>query len=495
MPPTLVWGPIAPPTITFDNIYSVEVSPTSVDVIWDVSPAASGEVRYGTTMGGPYPFVTTRQVAPLSYHVQRLSNLSPGTYYFVVWGRDPVSGVEDESAEETFVLGAPSLDYPTPIPFVYLAKPALTAPLFGEVKTDPQYDTEVTRVSEATGPRVRYSSKSVLNADGTVGLLDGTSGARLMFNAETFAPLVANATTYGAWTWDSSNPNRAWVYSNPNIIRRLGVTSAGVTTIEQSVALSSYSQIILGGNQGSGSNDGQFLSFKWTKSNGSAGVAVFDTVSMSVAAEVTIASSGSISTVDACGVSQSGQYVVVVNSANGTGVAQGVWVYAIDLATATRRFLTTGGDHWDAGLLANGTTDVWVAGNQSVSGGTEQGGSSGCLGMYVMSSGAYTPLLQNFPNSVMSCRNILRPGYCYPSSYSPSGTFAGFSVVFAIEFADPPYSGGDVEVFGNFHGVNDASYGNQTNACPSPDGTKVFVNANWDGGASVPYAFAMDLFA
>jgi hypothetical protein len=174
-----------------------------------------------------------------------------------------------------------------------------------------------------------------------------------------------------------------------------------------------------------------------------------------------------------------------------------VWVYdRATLATGTRRFLTNGGDHWDCGLLEDGTTDVWVACNQSVTGGTEQGGTTGCIGMYVMSTGAYTPLKQNWPNGVVSCRNILRPGYCLPSSYSASSTnptFAGWSTLPMIRFSDPPYAGGDVENFGNYHGTNTATYDDQTNACPSPDGTRVFVNGGWDGSPTRVYVFGMDV--
>lgn len=497
--PRMTWRranpPLSAPAIS--GISSAEASTTAWDISWAVSPSSSGEVRYGTTSGS-YPLVTTRQVAPLPAHLQRLSSLTPGTvYYYIVWARDPITGLENTSGEGTFTTsGAVALDYPPAIPLVFLAKPVQAPPNAGQVITDPQYGTEVTKVN-GVGPKVRYASKSFWNCNQTLALADGTSGARALLNGQDLTVINPNITTDGAWTWDPVEPYSAWTYSNPNIVRKRTVNPlTGAVSTASQVALTQYSAIVLGGNQGSPDNLGRYLALKAVKPSGAAVVAVFSTQTMAVIAEVTIASSGTINTTDACGISQSGEHVSVVNSAPGTGVSQGTWSYKIDLATGTRRFLTTGGDHWDTGLLEDGVTDVHVACNQSLAGGVEQGGSSGFVGMYRMDTGAYTPLKQYWLNGVVSCRNIDRPGYCLISSYTASSsnpTFAGWSTLPMIRFSDPPYAGGDVENFGNYHGTLTTDYANQTNACLSPDGTRAVVNAGWDGSATQIYAFGMDV--
>ncbi len=494
------WGEVqeAPATITFSNIAVANVNQTTVDVSWDVAPNAQGEVRYGLADGGPYPFVHTRETDFLPSHVQRIIGLEETTtYYFVVWGRDAL-GNEDISDQETFTTeGTAPSDYPDLIPLAYLAKPTFTVPAQLEVKTDPQYDCEVTQVASLAG--VRYASKSVLNADQSMGVLDKpvVGGARILFDGQTLQTLKTNLTTYGAFTWDPSTPTRAFAYSNPNIVRVLSVSPTTGTSIVSSTTLTGWTQIGLGGNQGSCSNDGRYLAIQGQKTNGSLWYAVFDTTTLSISAEVQVAASGTLSIFDACGISQSGTYFIGCFAGNGTGQTQGIKAYVRStMSLATSRHLTTGGDHWDAGLLEDGTTDVIVACNQSVSGGTEAFGASAHVGMYQLSNGAYTPLVANWPNGHVSCRNTQRPGYCYPSTYSDidtNPTHPGYGTVFAVRFSDPPFTGGDVEVFMNIHGPSSTAYNDQPNTCPSPDGTRAFANSTWDGAPVVALAAGKDV--
>jgi hypothetical protein len=113
-----------------------------------------------------------------------------------------------------------------------------------------------------------------------------------------------------------------------------------------------------------------------------------------------------------------------------------------------------------------------------------------------MSDGLWTPMVANWPNGSATCRNILRPGYGYLSSFSDfdtNPTFPGYSNLIAVEFADPPVTGGLVENYGNIHGPYSTNYEDQPNACPSPDGTRVFTNTNWDGAPSAAFVFGEDV--
>jgi hypothetical protein len=496
MPVSLVWNGVAVVSPVISDITETETSATSWSVAWDVSPISQGEVRYGTTNGGPYPFVTNRETAYLDHHAQNILGLTPGTtYYYVIWARTE-AGTEDLSAEGTFtVSAAPSLDYPPAIPLAYLAKPVQAAPTVGQVITDPQYGTQVTRISSSTA-RVRYASKAVLNADQSLGLLDGTSGARWLFNGQTLVPIRLLSDTFGAFTWSTVDPNRAYAYSNPNVIRILDVTTAGIS-IARSIPLSDYSALILGGLQGSQSNDDSLLGIQWQKPNGNLGYSLFSTETETVVGEVTVATSGIWSgdgkLFDSCGISQTGTYFLGGFAANGTGTTQGQWRWpTASFTNANRLQLTTQNRHWDAGLMADGVTDVlWICSQNAT--GTSNGGYAG---IFRFDNGAWTPMISNWPNGSPSCRNILRPGYGYISSFSDmdtNPTFPGYSTVIAVRFADPPVDGGNVEVYGNVHGPYSTAYTDQPNAAPSPDGTRVFTNTNWDGAPSVAFALGMDV--
>jgi hypothetical protein len=493
MPAALVWNGVAVVSPVISDITETETSATSHSISWFVSPPAQGEVRYGTTMGGPYPSVTNRETGYLGFHAQNIIGLTPGTtYYYVIWSRTS-AGAESISSEGSFaVSAAPSLDYPPAIPLVYLAKPSQSPPTVGQVITDPQYGTQVTRIS-AGSARVRYASKAVLNADQSLGLLDGTSGSRVLFNGQTLTTLQANATTYGAFTWSTVNPNRAYAYSNPNIIRVLDVTASG-TSIVRSITLSSYSQISLGGVQGSQSNDDDLFAIQWAKSNGSIGYAIWSSETETVVGEITVSTTLPYSTFDSCGISQTGTYFYGGCGGDpGTSLGQGGWRWpTASFSIGNGLQLTQYNRHWDAGLLADGTTDVLFINSQN-STGTANGGHSG---IFRFDNGAWTSMVANWPNGSATCRNILRPGYGYLSSFSEmdtNPTFPGYSTIIAVRFSDPATAGGDVENYGNIHGPYSTDYTDQPNACPSPDGTRVFTNTNWDGAPSAAFVFGMDV--
>jgi hypothetical protein len=493
MPVSLVWGGVAVVYPVISDITETETSATSHSISWFVSPVSQGEVRYGTTMGGPYPFVTNRETSLLGFHAQNIIGLTPGTtYYYVIWARSE-AGVETLSSEGSFdVDAAASLGYPTPIPLAYLAKPSQAAPTVGQVITDPQYGTEVTRISSGSA-RVRYASKAVLNSDQSLGVLDGTSGSRVLFNGQTLAVLQTNVDTRGAFTWSTTNPNRAYAYNNPNIIRILNVTAAGISIV-RSITLSDYSQISLGGVQGSQSNDDDLFAIQWTKPNGDIGYSIWSSDSETVVGEITVSTTLPYSTFDSCGISQSGDYFYGgCGGSPGTALGQGGWRWpTASFSIGNGLQLTQYNRHWDAGLLADGTTDVIFINSQN-SNGTANGGYSGT---FRMSDGLWTPMVANWPNGSATCRNILRPGYGYLSSFSDfdtNPTFPGYSNLIAVEFADPPVTGGLVENYGNIHGPYSTNYEDQPNACPSPDGTRVFTNTNWDGAPSAAFVFGEDV--
>jgi len=387
----------------------------------------------------------------------------------------------------TFGSADPSLPtlFPPETTLTYRAENADAMPGYLAVITDSTFGTEITRVNNTLGQRHRYSSKAAWNADESLMLLDyppgGSGSARPILDGTTYAVLQATNDTMGNFTWSNTDPNVAWAFSGLTI-RKLAVTGGGGISVTSSTSLAaSYTAIDLGGGQGSISNDDAYLAFMWKKSNNDHGIGVFDTASLTVIHERYVGNStvavGAL--VDNCGMSQSGDYVIGgMQVGNGTGPTYGTHVYPRDLSSD--RQLSTGQAHWDAGLLADGTTDVIVLASQNAAG----GGTGSHLGMYRLSDGSYTSLISNWPNGHISCRNTGRPGYVYASSFSSSGeTFAGYHNVFAVKLDSPS----TVEMFGTVHGPTTSGYVTEPQFCASPSGTRGVFASRW-GGSDV-YAF------
>jgi hypothetical protein len=487
-PPAPTTPPLPnPPNVTGITPSSITTDGATLTIVVDQNTRCY--VVYDTDSGAveaDYAFAT-REEESFTYatHSQRLSNLADGTQYFYRAIVENVAGQQTISAQGNFTTltaeDPPSpFVYPGPKALVYLAKPVQAPPAAGGTITDPQHGTQITRPSSSLA-RVRYASKAVWNADQSLGILDGTSGSRVLFNGQTLAVINPNVTTYGAFTWSTTNPNRAYAYSNPNIIRILNVTAAGISIV-RSITLSAYSQISLGGQQGSQSNDDELFHIQFAKSNGNIGCAIWSSVTETIVGEVIVSTVGPYSLFDSGGISQSGAYLYQGFGGNpGTGVTQGGWRWpTASFSNANRDQLTQYNRHWDAGLLADGTTDVLFICSQSASGGNDNGGYAG---IFRFDTGAWTPLISNWPNGSPSCRNILRPGYGYLSSFSDmdtNPTFPGYSTVIGVQFATPPVSGGLVEVYGNIHGPYSTDYTDQPNASASPTGDRVASGIDWD---------------
>jgi hypothetical protein len=365
--------------------------------------------------------------------------------------------------------------YPPDDTLDFQPTPDVPCPGHREVILDPTFGTQVTRVNDVAGQRHRYASKAAWNSDMSLLLLDyppgGSGSQRAILDGSTYEVLQANNDTLGNLTWSNTDPNAAFGSNGPEM-RKLSVSAAGIVT-EETTPLPAYDAITLGGGHGSISNNDRYLCFNWKiDATNTHGVGVFDTSTNTVISEIDIATSGAAvgAIVDNCGMSQSGEYVVVQNAADGNAVEEGCWIYARDLSPATRRHVSTNARHWDAGVNGSGE-DVLVMASQSSGG----GGGGDHLGSYVMATGAFTSLLTPWPDGHISTRNVLRPGWAYVSTFSTSGTFAGFGEVFAINLDTPS----TVQRFAHTHHAVDLGYAGEPHASASPDGARVIWASEW----------------
>jgi hypothetical protein len=101
------------PTIT--SIEASNVTRTTADITWSLDQAATGQVEYGTTRS--YGSRSAKETSfDYSTHVQRLSDLRPGTTYHYRVRSEDRSGRKTVSSDRTFTTQSTPADPITPTP-------------------------------------------------------------------------------------------------------------------------------------------------------------------------------------------------------------------------------------------------------------------------------------------------------------------------------------------------------------------------------------------
>jgi hypothetical protein len=211
------------------------------------------------------------------------------------------------------------------------------------------------------------------------------------------------------------------------------------------------------------------------------------------------------SSIHAVGVSPLGDWIWVLwgGSAQGSSINQGYEGMPTNLSSQFH--ITNTNAHGDVGLLNSTTEGLFTACAQAAGPSTNmcnnvpQTPGAPYLAWYTVTPTGdtnYINVLANagvyaYPNTTwnihVSCRNIMRPGWCYISDFgnSPSGTNIGYEQIWAQQIA----SGGSVEVFGVNHGspnTNNTNNSYTPRAVPSRDGRRVLFDSDWGQGAGAP---------
>lgn len=488
--PVLVWGPRSVADIAFSGISASIVNPTSVSISWDVTPASQGEVRYGTTNGGPYPFVHARETNYLSHHVQSIIGLSESTtYYYVLWARD-ANGREEVSSQQTFdTTGTVTGDLPDLVAQVLVAQPSLAVPGLMQTSSFSDLGTEVVRVGTGIeGQGHRYAIPMPWNSDESLLFLDypnlsGSGSTRPLLDGQSLEVLTPTNSAIGHFRWHPTIPTKGFGYSNPNIFRRYNVAAGGFT-VERSWTLSQYSQINYTGGNGRPDNTGRYHPIQFKKSNGDWGFAIIDLgvsgldSSISVEERVMGNSSADINTlIDASSMSWDGSRIVVIyevdgTGTTGTGLIRGTWSYENgDLSSGVK--LSNHNSHSDVGQLANGA-QVMVQASCAVGGPLSgSNGQGGYIGTIRLDNAAWNPLIPRMISAHVGCANIQVPDYASISNFSGDPT----KEIWGLQL-----STGLIRRFAHSHFQSRVSYAYEPQAAFSPSMTRVVWRANWDGG-------------
>lgn len=364
--------------------------------------------------------------------------------------------------------------YPADTTLTAKAMPATPRPGYLSPTTDPVFGTTVTRVSDGAAFRSLssylrnvYAKISAWNSDGSRLLLGyGSPGQLLDGNTYKRVGTVPYAPSA---VWSNTRPDVLFSVSG-NKLLQIAASSGAVTTLRTFPGLD---RISISNGEGSPSNDDRTMVLLGRRGSTDTAVVVDATTGATVASKAL----GPSSAIDWAASSQSGRYVVVSWFADGSTAGRGVDLYDRNLTFV--RHLYDYSEHADLGYDASGN-EVLVTIDYT-SGSAE--GKEWIVGVRLADGVARTVLRTDWVGTHVSCRNILRPGWCYISDSDVDRPSAGgYNEVFAVKLDGT----GTVQRFAHAHQSRGVSQGRATHAVPHPDGSRVLWGSDWGLGNAAP---------
>jgi hypothetical protein len=459
-----------------------------------------------------------------------------GTFAFAVTITDQAGA----SPTKKFAIAVPLITDPN----TAYAVPVVSRPGYLQTIIDPTFGTQVTRIAGDAGAAVTTSDGTVLgtwssdarhnynlneawNANSSLIVIenrgdDGGTPNQLYLNGTTYQVEFGTPSNMpGEGTYDQRwNPNPRY----PNDVLLAGNDGSNTlywfnvvtNTIDRTYTLPMPVSYI-GNTKGNASQNGRYICM--------GDMTHFFVVDMAaypvqrIGPVFDLGSLGINGDVDSYSISPSGNFVVVHwNSVNGqaSDAEEVLRVNPLTLALAPQRMST-----WWPGMLGNpalgfvyslGHEDMALnpyLGNADVMVGQEECDNIGAtipgiktvnrdgIGHVVMvelANGAVTSLTDPYSDTVpseafadhMSCRNILRPGWCYVAYYNEIGNRYSDALI-AVKLD----GSGSVEQLAHLHTDNDDTslpqlsvdpdfdYRSEAHPVPSPDGMRVIFASNW----------------
>lgn len=341
----------------------------------------------------------------------------------------------------------------------------------------PPTGTILTRITDAAAfgvdARVMkhdYARRAVWNADGSRMLLVRPYPARILDTADLRRVEVHQ--TPADPLWSNTDPDAIYGLVGGRSLVRYSVSTRTSVTLH---TFEGYRDLSIGGSESVQSDDDRYFVLVGDR-DGGIDVIVYDRVADGVSRIAFEGLSGADEDIDWAGISPGGGHVVVKLDTKTGPLDPGFLVY--DRATlALRRTLLVGSDsHADIGIdqaghevLVSTTAESPAIVSARLSDGTVREELS-----------AQTVAF----NTHVSCRNRLRPGWCYVSTYpESSGREAHlYRSVFSVKLD----GSGQVERFAPAFfadGPADITYERQAWAVPNPRGDQVVFSSDW-GDAS-----------
>ncbi len=325
--------------------------------------------------------------------------------------------------------------------------------------TTSQRVTDAASFSSAYGQNHSYSKRSAWNIDETYLVIGGS-----LVKADGYE-VLEKLPSSSASVWSNTDPALyfGFIYQSAKFIS-YNIHTKQTSTVTE---LPGYSDCRIGHGEGNISNDDKHVVFSCTK-NGAIELISYDLENQTIL--------GTLQTHFAfnwAGFSQSGKYIIVENNnCCGTGFISFSEVY--DKNFENKRVIDETALHGDFGIDENGEDNYISIGWNSIS-------------ARRLRDLQNTILIGDASNWVghghLSCRNILRPGWCYFSKGATESTAAGATLgSVKVSHSNP----GTIENFGFHRSIfNNSNYQAQPKASASPSGTKIIYTSNWFGTAEV----------
>lgn len=385
-----------------------------------------------------------------------------------------------------------------PMAMTHVTRAALLpeAPRYLQTVHDPSYGGKITLVTGSPGTpipglpgatwpdraRHQYSSHQAWNADRSLLYL---ARGRIFLDGNTYMPLGLPEVPRGFWHWSPVESDIMFIPRADGV----GLWNVRIGDWQRVLTIPGYSEF-RSHSRDNPSYDGRRLAVKALRDSDAAPVCIgvgletgtigpiieFDRYGFS-------ADERGEAKARRCGVTASGRYLVLNGSANGSYNDQAHFFEWSTGSLVYRQRENRGrecpGGHGDMGLDEHGN-DVFVG----ICKGRGEPWSSGLAGRTValrIPDGNIWALGEGSASHT-SCRNSMRPGYCYGSSFGSGATINAKSL-----------DGQRVEFYADPQNRRE-EYWDETQAVPSPDGQKILFVSRWnDSYADGRRMFVLDL--
>ena len=339
---------------------------------------------------------------------------------------------------------------------------SFTEPNSGNGNTVTRISDEAVFGCNCSKLRHRYAKNRPWNADETKIMTSG-SPAKII-DAETYE--VINEVSVKA-LWSNTNPDLTYDAAGNSTFVSKNIVTGQTTTLHQ---FSAYSSISVGYSEGNLSNDDRWVALIGVNGSNNT-LIVYDIENDQIVGEWFKGTAG----IDWISMSQSGDFVVVSYTVEGSGANRGIKSYDRNFNNETH--LVNGHPHADLGYDTQGNEVLVHYGNTSgnYSIGYTRLDTGGTLGTFSFTGATGD---RGLWGGHISTRNIDRPGWAYVSDQghpTDVNRYEATREIFAIKLD----GSNTIQRFAKHNTVTN-SYYHQAHAVPNRDGTKVIFVSNWD---------------
>lgn len=343
------------------------------------------------------------------------------------------------------------LKYPPDSTFTAVTPSTLARPNYLSPIIDPNFNTKITRITDpsayggSTTIRHTYSKIAAWNRDGTKIMM-----GKYILDGKNYTVIKQITSLTGEYRWSNTDPNKIYVIEGTGAFKIWDVNSVTSTTIR---TFSGYEEVRMGPWEGNLSNDDGMVVLSGRNGTDYTAI-VFNIKTNTIISTKTFPGKWDAG-IDWASISPSGKYVVINTSYCDPNCGDPTYTYDLNMNLIRE---IAPGEHGDMTIDVDGNDYfVYVL------------GTNGYITKSRVDTGAKTVLVQTQNGGHISCRNLLRPGWCYATM---GGTGYNQAIGFKLDGSLT------VEKFAN-HRSTQSTYDTQSKGVVSTDGTKMLWTSDW----------------